>query len=300
MKSALILIFFFVFSTPFSQVFCDTLETPHILEGAPKSTVIGFIPGDNPEWLKKNGVLLASALQATLNVPINIYISKNYVGLTEAMKNSQVDFAFLSAMTFVEAESSGAKVLLKKVWDGPYYYSALITKKDSKINTVSDLQGKRIGWVDEKSASGHLFPEVMLLKKGYKLEKFFKEQKYLGHHEAAVKALEDGIVDAVAVYSNDKEGKGGAWRKFAPKMNVKILWVSSPIPNDPFCVRQAFYDQYPKFTHEMMFALQDFKNMPPEKNLLKTLYGIEYLDFATSKQYDPVRELVKYIKTAGE
>jgi phosphonate transport system substrate-binding protein len=76
--------------------------------------------------------------------------------------------------------------------------------------------------------------------------------------------------------------------------------VSSPIPNDPFCVRQGFYDQYPKFTHDMMFALQDFKNMPGDKNLLKTLYGIKYLDFATSKQYDPVRELVKYLKLSGE
>lgn len=259
----------------------------------PRSTIIGFIPGENPEWLRKNGVMLASNLQGKLGIPINIYIAKTYSDLTNAMKNGLVDFAFLSAMTFVEAESGGAKVLLKKVWDGPYYYSAIITKSP-KIKSIQDLKGKRMGWVDEKSASGHLFPEVMLLKKGFKPEKFFKEQKYLGQHEGAVKALIDGSVDAVAVYADDKNAKTGAWTRYAPKAKVKVLWVSSPIPNDPFCVRQAFYDQYPRFTHDMMFALRD------DKNLLKTLYGIKYLDFATSKQYDPVRELVKYLKTTGE
>jgi len=261
---------------------------------------MGFIPGEDPEWLRRNGVLLAKALQEKLGVPINIYIAKNYGDLTKAMEGGLVDFAFLSAMTFVEAESAGAKVLLKKVWDGPFYYSAIITPQHSKIKSIKDLEGKRIGWVDEKSASGHLYPEVMLIKKGFKPSLFFKEQKYFGQHEAAVKGLFAGAVDAIAVYADDKNAKTGAWTRFAPKSKVKVLWVSSPIPNDPFCVRQAFYAQYPKFTHEMMFALQDFKNVPGDKNLLKTLYGIKYLEFATSKQYDPVRELVKYLKLSGE
>ena len=46
----------------------------------------------------------------------------------------------------------------------------------------------------------------------------------------------------------------------------------------------------------MMFALIDFRDEPDDKNLLKSLYGIKYVDLATSKQYDPVRELVKYLK----
>jgi phosphonate transport system substrate-binding protein len=278
------------------------LTTSHVClaEGGPHSTIMGFTPGENPEWLRANGVKLASALQTKLGVPINIYIAKTYGDLSNAMKKGMIDFAFFSAMTFVEAENDGAKVLLKKVWDGPYYYSAIIVSQKSKIKSVKDLKGKRIGWVDEKSASGHLFPEVMLIKKGYKPSKFFKEQKYLGQHEVAVKALEAGIVDAVAVYADDKNAKTGAWTRYTPQNKVRVLWVSSPIPNDPFCVRQGFYAQYPKFTHDMMFALQDFKNMPGDKNLLKTLYGIKYLDFATSKQYDPVRELVKYLKLSGE
>ena len=264
----------------------------------PKAVTLGFIPGEDPEWLKKNGIEFAKALQDKLGVPINIYISKDYSGLVEAMKEKKVDFAFFSALTFVDAEKrAGAKVLLKKVWDGPFYYSAIITKKDLKINSIEELKGKRFGFVDEKSASGHLYPLVLFKKKGIDTQHFFAETKFFGQHEASVKALMDGQVDAVAVYADDVKGKSGAWKKLdtKEKAKIKILWVSDPIPNDPFCVRQDFYSDFPYFTHDMMFALIDFRDELPEKNLLKKLYGINSMELATSRQYEPVRELVKYL-----
>jgi len=272
--------------------------TGHAKTDRPETATIGFIPGDDPEWLRKNGIELAKALQEKLNVPINIYISKDYNGLTEAMKEKKVDFAFLSAVTFVEAEKvAGAKVLLKKVWDGPFYYSAVVTLKKDDVNSIEQLKGKTFGYVDEKSASGYLYPRVMMFKKHIDPDNFFKDTKFFGQHETAVKALFKGEVDAVATYSNDRKGTDGAWQKFIPDSNdkVKVLWISAPIPNDPFCVRQEFYDKYPRFTHDMMFALIDFRDEPPQKNLLKKLYGINDMALATSKQYDPVRELVSYL-----
>ena len=45
---------------------------------SPNLVTIGFTPGDDPEWLKKNGIELAKILQSKLGVSFNIYISKNY------------------------------------------------------------------------------------------------------------------------------------------------------------------------------------------------------------------------------
>jgi len=42
----------------------------------PSSTTVGFIPGEDPEWLKQNGIKLAYVLQDKLGIPVNIYISK--------------------------------------------------------------------------------------------------------------------------------------------------------------------------------------------------------------------------------
>lgn len=266
--------------------------------GQPSSITIGFIPGEDPEWLKKNGVELARILQEKLGLPVNIYISKNYSGLSDAMKEKKVDFAFFTALTFVDAEKkAGAKVLLKKVWDGPFYYSAIITTKKSGITSLEQLKGKRFGYVDEKSASGHLYPLVAFKKRKIDPDKDFKSSKFYGQHENSTKALFNGDADAVAVYSDDSKGKSGAWTKFTPdkKNDVRILWISDPIPNDPFCVRQDFYDSYPHFTHDLMFTLIDLGEEPADRNIFKKLYGINSMDLATSKQYDPVRELVEFL-----
>lgn len=264
-------------------------------EGVPASITIGIIPGGNPENLREQSVELAKELQNTLNIPVNIYISKNYAGLIEAMKTQKVDFAFFSSMTYVFAEKEAkAKVLLKKVWNQPYYYSAVIARKDSKIKKLEDLKGKSIAFVDEDSSSGYLYPQVALKAKGLTM-KDFKEVAFTGNHQASIDFIENGKVDAAAVFSDDEKGKTGAWVQFAKNKKIKyrILWVSEPIPNDPFCVRQDFYDQYPKVTHSLMFALIDLVEQTANKSKFSEILGSHDLMPATSRQYDPVREMVK-------
>lgn len=267
-------------------------------ESLPSVITIGVIPGGNPENLREQGLNLAKELQSKLNIPVNIYISKNYAGLIEAMKTKKVDFAFFSSMTYVTAEQQAqAKVLLKKVWDEPFYYSAIITPKKSGIRKLKDLKGKRIAFVDDKSSSGYLYPKVALQKEGLG-DKDFKDIVFTGNHQASIQFLESQKVDAAAVFSDDEKGEQGAWVKFAAdkKAKYRVIWMSAPIPNDPFCVRQDFYDTYPKTTHTLMFALIDILEESRDKNNYSEILGSRDLMPATSKQYDPVREMVKALK----
>jgi phosphonate transport system substrate-binding protein len=182
------------------------------------------------------------------------------------------------------------------VWQEPYYYSAVIAPTKSSIRKLQDLKGKRIAFVDEKSSSGYLYPQVALQKLGIK-DSDFKETFFSGNHQASIQFLEAGKVDAAAVYSDDEKGKHGAWAQFAkdPK-KYRIVWISEPIPSDPFCVRQDFYDQYPKVTHTLMFALIDLFQENRSKQTYSEILGSRDLMPATSKQYDPVREMVKALK----
>ncbi|MEZ0392472.1 MAG: phosphate/phosphite/phosphonate ABC transporter substrate-binding protein [Pseudobdellovibrionaceae bacterium] len=279
-----LILLFFLFFTVITQA-----------QLAPREITIGILPGGDPEVAKRGYLEIAKALQTELQIPVNVYLSKNYSGLIEAMKTKKVDFAFFTAMTYVFAEKeAGAKVLLKKVWNEPFYYSIILSKKKSGIKTVEGLKNKRFGFVDEKSTSGYLYPKVLMKKK--KVEP--KETKFSGSHSQSIVWLDQGEVDAVAVFSDDKEGKGSAYVKYSkspqPVQQVRVLWVSDPIPNDPFCVRQDFYDQYPKLTHNLMFALIDVvdKLKSSSKDVKETV-GAQGFIPATQRQYDPVREMVK-------
>ena len=268
-------------------------------ETSPSTITIGFLPGGDIATVKKGSVEIAQALQDELHLPVKVYISKNYTGLVDAMKNKKVDFAFFTAMSYVAAEKeAGAKVLLKKVWTDPFYYSVVLTLANSKIKNLEMLQGKKIAFVDEKSTSGYLYPQVLFKKKKIN----FSKSHFSGSHSASVELLDKGEVDAIAVFADDKKGLLNAYVKYSsqahfkrihPDKLISVLWVSDPIPNDPFCVRQDFYDQYPKLTHNLMFALIDaFDKLKSSPEVQGTI-GAQALAPATQRQYEPVKEMVK-------
>lgn len=268
-------------------------------EKAPARVRLGFIPGEGPEELRKRSNELGALLSKKVGVPFQVVIPDTYSQLVEKMKKKEVDMAFLTAMTFVVAEKeAGAKVLLKKVWQEPYYHSVILTRSDLK--SLEDLKGKSIGFVDEKSTSGYLYPKVMLKKRGWEKD-FFSKITMTGNHRESVLQLAAGKLDAVAVFSDDSKGEKSAWQKYAPlgASSPQVLWVSEPIPNDPFCVRNDFYDKYPRLTHDVMFALIELRDEPGQSNLLKKLLGVTELMLATSRQYEPVREMVKELNLGG-
>lgn len=262
----------------------------------PKEVTIGFIPSVERESLRPAALVLVKKLQDELGVPVNGYIPKSYSSLAKAMKEKKVDFAFMTAGAFVSAEKDlKLQVLLKRIWSEPFYYSIIVARKDSGIKKLEDLKGKRFAYVDPKSGSGYLYPQLMFRKKGWS-DKSFKEVKFSGSHSASVKMLENKEIDAIAIFADDKEGLNSAWTKFGKEekaSSVKILWESEPIPNDPFCVRQEFYDQYPKIVHNLMFALIDAVESMKENKKMTDVLGAKGFMPATSRQYDPVRELVK-------
>lgn len=255
---------------------------------------LGLLPGGNPKAIEKESYTLADKLQNKLGKPVQIYISKDYAGMVDALKKKKVDLAVLSALTYVVAEKeTDVKVLLKKTWsNGPFYYSAVIVRADSKIKKVKDLKGKTIAFVDHNSTSGYLYPEVYLRKNSIE-DKDFKNIQFSGNHAASIGLLEDKKVDAVAVFADDEKAKMGAWTRFAKAKNfkVRVLWISDPIPNDPIVVRQDFYDQNSRLTHEVMYDL--IETQSEFSNDLSEVLGTSELMPATSRQYDPVREMVK-------
>lgn len=292
-----------MFVTPFLRhltAFLLTIFTACLVQAAPKSITIGFIPGENPEVLKENGQELARMIQGKIGLPVQIYISKDYNEMITALREKRVDFAFLTAMSYVLAEKAGAKVLLKKVWDGPFYYATILSRGDQRLTKLSQLKGKTFAFVDQKSASGYLYPQVYFKKNGVDPKTYFKEVIYTGNHTESIRLLREGKVDAVAVFSNDEKAKDSAWDRFdvkstsaAKARRPNVVWVSAPIPNDPFVVRQDFYDTNPKLSHDMMFSLIELNEDPKDGAKFKNLMHVTSLMFATSPQYEPVREMVK-------
>ncbi|MEE4274225.1 MAG: PhnD/SsuA/transferrin family substrate-binding protein [Thermoanaerobaculales bacterium] len=139
---------------------------------------------------------------------------------------------------------------LKKV-----YYGCVLSRADSGINRLEDLNGKTFAFSDETSTSGHIFARALLQRAGVELGHVF----FAGGHPNAVQAVEDGkVAGGAAFYSppspaNERDGtKVGDARFLILKNmddqerrdtfleNVRVLALTDPIPNDVCCVRRGF------------------------------------------------------------
>jgi phosphonate transport system substrate-binding protein len=180
------------------------------------------------------------------------------------------------------------------VYQEPFYYSALVVLSTSKIDRFVDLKGKKIAYVDSKSTSGYLYPKAHLKKMNFQ-DSDFKQIIFSGNHSQSVQMLDDGKVDVIAVFSDDAKGMVGAWSKFGKldKKRYKMLWISEPVPSDPFTVRQSFYDKYPNISHLVMVSIIDIFEKSENKDKYIDILGSKTLMPATSRQYDPVRDVIK-------
>ncbi len=91
--------------------------------------------------------------------------------LARAIREGKVDLFHDSVVsTMVLSRWSGSIPLLRQwKYDEADYYSVILVKKDSGINSLSDLKGKVIAFDEPHSTSAHILPRMLLVEKKLKL-----------------------------------------------------------------------------------------------------------------------------------
>lgn len=256
---------------------------------------LGFNPTQNSDELLVSAQAIADYLEETFagQIEVEVFLPTEYRGLIEAMRSDNLDFAFFPPDGYVIAHREAeAEVLLKSVRFGnPFYWSAIIVRKDSGITDIGGLEDKTIAWVDPNSAAGYVFPRAEITIAGIEPDDFFSNQTFAGGHDAAVLSVLNGSVDAAATFANDAENISGAWTQFLDEdqaAEITSIFYSRPIPGDTFSVSPSFKNAYPELTAQIADAIAAIKM--PDSELLQNLYRIDYMVEATDDDYAVVRE----------
>jgi len=257
----------------------------------PKQLIMAVTPSNIPTELFKASEVFASELGKKIGIPIKVYMPTDYIGVVEALRNKTADMAFVHPAGYVFASREAkAQIVAVDVWHGKTSYTSRIyVRKESGYKTVEDLRGKTIAFIDPGSTSGYVYPMVMLMKKGLVRDRdpktFFKDAMFAGTHEAALLALLNGSVDAVASfdlapqqYLKDKERVE----------KIAHIAETEPIPEAGMCVREGMD---PTLVKKIQDALMAF-NAPEYKPVLKDFYGIDGFAPARDSDYNPVREAI--------
>jgi phosphonate transport system substrate-binding protein len=168
-----------------------------------------FVPSVDANIITTGGEVMAAALEKATGLKFEVSVPTSYAATIEEMCASPTDtMAFIPGLGYaIASQKCGVDVAFKAVRFGfPVYWAEILVARDSDIQTLDDLDGKKWGYGDVASTSGYMVPLVMLNDAGIEPS----ESVETGGHNQSVTAVYSGQVDfATTFYSVplDPDGK---------------------------------------------------------------------------------------------
>jgi len=245
-------------------------------------------PSQKPTDLMAAGEEFGQALARLVGTPVRVTVASDYAAVIEALRNRTADLAFVHPAGYVLANREAkAMIVAKNLWHGKgTFTSRIYVRKDSGLTRLEELRGKTIAFVDPSSTSGYVYPMVLLIQRGLVRNRdpktFFREVVFAGSHDAGMRALLNGHVDALASFDMAREQylKDEAERE-------RIAWVAETpaIPEAGIAAREGLD---PATFAKVRAALIKMRG-PEYAALLKRVYDIDGFEPADDREYDPVR-----------
>jgi phosphonate transport system substrate-binding protein len=254
----------------------------------------GLCPKYNPRIMYQLYQPFIDYLSENTPYQFEIKLSRVYQETIDRLGRGEVMISSCGPVSYIQArEKYGVTPVVRALnRDGnPFYRGIIIVRKDSPVQTLSDLKGKSFAFGQALSTAGHIVPQYHLIQQGV-YPGDLKRYVYLRHHDSVVHAVLKGEFDAGAVkdvvaYKYEKEGLRFI---FTTDQIPTVLITSRPdVPNDLIeSVRDVLLELDPKNPlHQQKMASWDeeFK------------YGFARV---SDSDYDTIRTIFKMVSIEGD
>lgn len=196
----------------------------------------------------RNG--LAKDLSEALGCEVEEIQASDYNAIIEALRTGKADMAYMGSQALaLGVERTDLEPIVMKAEEGDpekaIYHSVLITSSSNQeINSIEDIQGKTMAFVDPDSTSGNLVPTAEIIKAFPDEElnsdmlhtngDFFEAVSFSGSHQAGLQAVIKGDVDVVPI--SDQILASEIAHGNAKEEDVKIIHESGAIPAEAMVV----------------------------------------------------------------
>lgn len=182
-------------STSSTSVTVAQTDTPDSSTEAPTGPLtFAFPPGtDDP-----NAILqvekIAQLIGSVTGREVRTENPADYMAVVEAVRSGFVDVALMSQFSVALAiETDALSPLI--VWEAEQLPASLcLVRSDSSIQTMEDLRGKQIAFVDPGSTTGHFMPRSLLTQSGLEYQVDY-QATFAGGHDTAILAMMNKSVD---------------------------------------------------------------------------------------------------------
>lgn len=223
---------------------------------------------------------------------VNATFASDYAGLIQGMRFNKVDVAWLGNKAAMEAvdRSNGEIFAQTSAANGAAgYWSLLIVRKDSPINSVEDMlknaKSLTFGNGDPNSTSGYLVPGYYVFAKNHVDASTAFKRTLNSSHEVNALSVAKGQLD-VATFNTE------SWDRLAVTQpdkveQLKVIWKSPLIPADPMVWSKSLSDENKAKIREFFASYGDTDE---EKTVLKNMQLGKFLK-SSDDQLLPIRQL---------
>lgn len=169
-----------------------------------------------------------------------LVVTTDWAGIAVALANGQADVAWMGPWGYVLAHNEGgAEAIATVKYNGkPTYHAIIVAKPETRIETwPDDAKGMKLSLADAGSTSGWLIPTHYFKTKGIDPKVYFQYRDGASH-AAQVLSVINGQTDFASDY--DRNLNALIDKGVVKADQVKTVWTSDPLPNDPLVVRKGF------------------------------------------------------------
>jgi phosphonate transport system substrate-binding protein len=259
---------------------------------------IYFTPSVDAKRISFNAKALVDFLEKETGYYYTTAVPASFIAVVEAFGTGKVDIAAINTFSYLMANAKyGAEAKLRIVRDNNQtsYKGQFITRFDSGIDSIQDINGRSFAYVDPSSTSGYILPKAMLDRMHIKPS----ETVFAMRHDNVVTMVYQGQVAAGATYYAPPDPKTGEIldarmrvEKQFPDVaqKIKIIGFTEDIPNDPWVFRK---DMNKDMENKIIDALIKFVHTDAGRKAMYDIYDIVGLIRTKDSDYNKLRNLLE-------
>jgi phosphonate transport system substrate-binding protein len=256
-----------------------------------------FTPSVDAKRISMNATQLTDFLHKETGYYFRTAIPASYIAVVEAFGTAKADIASINTFSYLMANAKyGAEAKLRIVRDygETSYKGQFITRVDSGIDSLKDINGRTIAYVDPSSTSGYILPKAMLKRLGIKPS----ESVFAMRHDNVVTMVYQRQVDVGATYYAPPDPVTGEIRDARMRVErqfpdvakkIKIIGFTQDIPNDPWVFRKDLPED---MTDKIINALLKYVKTPEGVKAMYDIYDVRGLIRTKDSDYDGLRKLL--------
>lgn len=247
---------------------------------------------------------LAADLSKALGCKVEEIQASDYNAIIEALRTGKADMAYMGsqALALGVGRTDLEPIVMKAEEGDPekaIYHSVLIvSSSNDQIQSIEDIRGKTMAFVDPDSTSGNLVPTAEIIKAFpddnlnsdmlHTNGDFFEAVSFSGSHQAGLQAVIKGDVDVVPI--SDQILASEISHGNASEDDVRIIHESGAIPAEAMVVGEHVTEETRKQLTEF---LTSYDNETYFTDVIK-VPGARFVE-CSMEDYEEIIELNKII-----